>query len=177
MNSRVAKEIVISALMVTAGAIAFSIGAPKGPQHVKRGYLPFEEVRVGISEDKVKKAIFSFALDHGGCVAGKVQYLSRNFDPQGGQYILHSRNNQVYEVQVLYSSKPVSHDAALAQMKRLLPSDAPATANAVPDSGKSSNGSESYNFGYRWRGELVPSLDKKGISIVSTRLEPATASQ
>jgi len=130
--------------------------APAASSKLPRGYLPFENVKLGITEESVKRAIFSFAPDPKGRIGNKTQYLSRNADTYGGQYLVQCKDNQVYEVQVYHLAKPIPKDAALITLKNLLPADALAQAgpNAAPQIKPNTN-SELYHFARTYTGELV----------------------
>jgi hypothetical protein len=139
-----------------------------------RGYLAFENVKVGISEENVKRAIFSFAPDPKGKLGNKTQYLSRNSDAQGGQYLVQCRNNQVYEVQVYHLAKPVSKVIALNTLKTLLPPEAQSEPAPKEDAQKNAkSGSELYHFRGTYGGELVHGgKDGAGVTIINAWFVP-----
>ncbi len=174
----------INILLAVSTAVLFTSACKKSSTSQSaltqpRGYLAFEYVRVGIPEENVKKAIFSFAPDSKGTFGGKDQYLSRKSDKFGGQYIVQCRDGQVYEIQVYHLASPVSHTAALATLKQLLPADLtnlPLSASK-PDA-KQQSGTEHYNIGPSCSADLV--ADKKdptSITIINAHLatSPSTA--
>jgi hypothetical protein len=170
----------------TVTAIALSLATLAGcskaddqriSQKAKKGYLAFEDVRLGIKEDKLKRAIFSYSIDKPGCVDGKTQYLSRIVNAYGGQYAVQCRNNQIYQIEVYHREKPASKEIALATMQRLLPPEA--TEQPVfqsKEQGADKNlESEFYRLGDGYRGELVLKVKETGVAIVKAWAEPSKA--
>jgi hypothetical protein len=139
---------------------------PQAKNGALRGYLGFEQVKVGMPEEPIKRAVFSFAPDPKGTVGNKNQYLSRNFDDFGGQYIVQCKDGQVFEIQVYHYEKPVSTESGLATLKRLIPADAP--QEPVPNSRKPNEVTDQYLFGPNYIGELVrKSPTEKGVCVIN----------
>lgn len=148
------------------------------PAKLKRGYLEFELVKVGIPEENVKKAIFSFAPDPNGTLGDKTQYLSRNLDANGGQYLIQCRNNLVYEVQVYHLKKPVTKDVAMATLKNLLPQEARPDQPPAQNPDKQKPSSECLRFAGTYEGELVyANPASKGVTIINAWFVPSTTAK
>lgn len=151
--------------------------AQKTSQVTKKGYLAFEDVRLGTSEEKLRRAIFSYSVDKPGCVDGKTQYLSRIYDSKGGQYAVQCRDNQIYQIEVYHRQTPASKEIALATMQQLLPKDVqeqPVFQNKQQGADKNLE-SEFYSLGNGYRGELVLKVKDTGVAIIKAWSEPVKA--
>lgn len=128
-------------------------------------------------EESIKKSIFTFAPDPSGRIGDQVQYLSRGDDAYGGQFVIHCRASQVYQVQVYHLTKPVSKDIALLTLKTLLPAEAfPDNRALGPGKFNSESASESWNFGANFSGELVYTGNNQSEVKIINALHAPTAS-
>ncbi|MBI4534075.1 MAG: hypothetical protein HY711_09015 [Candidatus Melainabacteria bacterium] len=123
-----------------------------------QGTVSLDALKVGMPENTFKDSILTFVPDPKGALAGKVQYLSRTNNANGGQVIAQCMDGKCFQLQVYHLSSPISKDTAIKSMRSLLPSDAP-NQSKVDDSelkkGKAGKLTEVYSFGDSYLGELT----------------------
>lgn len=93
----------------------------------KQGTIDVETMTVGIPEQSLQKAVFSFTLDdtpvaHTG---GKNQYMARNRLKDGAVVLAQCKNGQCFQLQHLYRETPISKEEGEAVLKKMMPKDAP----------------------------------------------------
>lgn len=144
----------------------------------KQGTISLQALRVGMPESSIKDALMTFVEDPKGSFAGKVQYLSRAYDKQGGQYLVQCKDGQVFGLQVLYSANPISKEEATAQLKQLFPSGTPAQSRVDDSRLQTPELTEVYYYDPAHYGELVYT-DKTAtkVKMVSAWLETQKLSE
>jgi len=161
--SLVALAAIACATMNTACSSSKDAAAVPTPQ----GTIPLESVRVGMPESTFKDAILTFVQDPNGNILGKVQYLSRGRDANGGQYLVQCKDGRCFGLLVLHKDQPISKDQALATMDKLFPSDKPAQSKVDDQqlkAGSSDTPTVTYFFGDSYKGELIYA-DKAGSKV------------
>ena len=153
----------VSALCVVA-TTGCSGGEGTASKPTPQGTIAFEQVKVGMPESTFKDAILTFSPDPNGTMSGKVQYLSRANNADGGQYIVQCKDDRCYELQVIYSTQPISKDTALKALHALLPESVPPQSKDDDSQVKAkatAKPTEVIWFGDDYRGEIVYA-DKTG---------------
>lgn len=159
--SLIALAAISCATMTTACSSSKDTAAVPTPQ----GTIPLEAVRVGMPETTFKDAILTFVQDPNGSLMGKVQYLSRGRDANGGQYIVQCKDGRCFGLLVMHNDQPIAKEQALATMEKLFPTDKPAQSK-VDDKqiGSVETPTETYFFGDDYKGELIYN-DKAGSKV------------
>ncbi len=146
-----------------------------------QGSVPLEKIIVGIPESTLKESILTFVPDTSANAGagGKTQYLSREKNANGGQYIVQCKDGTVFQVSTLFTGAPISKETAEAELKKLLPKDAQAQSKVEEQAGK-----QIYYYGDNYIGEVILTPATKGaaplvsqVSITSnpTGVKAATA--
>ncbi len=126
------KQLLLAAISVCATMNLVGCGsadvADKTNAVTKQGTIDVETMTVGIPEQSLQKAVFSFALDdtpiaHTG---GKNQYMARNKLKDGAVVLAQCKNGKCFQLQRLYRETPISKEEGEAVMKSMMPKDAPA---------------------------------------------------
>ena len=119
----------------------------------RRGTVNIEGLKVGVPENIVKDAVFTFALDEkpAAMTGNKTQYLSRTRDGKGGQYCVQCREGSCFRVDVVYV-EPIGAEQAMETMKRLLP-DAASSPEPMKKAGRGNT--STFDCGDSFRGELA----------------------
>ena len=175
------KQLLLATMSVCATISLVGCGsadvADKTNAVTKQGTIDVETMTVGIPEQSLQKAVFSFALDdtpiaHTG---GKNQYMARNKLKDGAVVLAQCKNGQCFQLQHLYRDTPVSAEEGEAAMKAMLPKDAPPQSK-VDDSQLSDSKIKmpvvGYYFGDDYYGTITytnPS-DKKVVSVTVDKL-------
>lgn len=152
--SLIALAAVACATMNTACSSGKDAAAVPTPQ----GTIPLEAVRVGMPETTFKDAILTFVQDPNGSLAGKVQYLSRGRDANGGQYMVQCKDGRCFGLLVYHQEQPVSKEQALSTLEKLFPTDKPAQSKVDDQqikTGSVATPTETYFFGDDYKGELI----------------------
>lgn len=161
--SLIALAAIACATMNTACSSSKDTAAVPTPQ----GTIPLESVRVGMPETTFKDAILTFVPDPNGNILGKVQYLSRGRDANGGQYLAHCKDGRCFGLLVLHKEQPISKEQALSTMEKLFPTDKPAQSKVDDQQLKAGNvetPTETFYFGDNYKGELIYT-DKSGSKV------------
>ncbi|MBX9877930.1 MAG: hypothetical protein K2Y22_05680 [Candidatus Obscuribacterales bacterium] len=152
--SLIALAAISCATMTTACSSNKETAAVPTPQ----GTIALDAVRVGMPETTFKDAILTFVQDPNGSVAGKVQYLSRGRDANGGQYMVQCKDGRCFGLLVYQQEQPLSKEQALATLEKLFPTDKP-TQSKVDDqqvkAGNVGTPTETIFFGDDYKGELI----------------------
>jgi hypothetical protein len=119
-----------------------------------QGTVALDVLKVGMPEGIFKGAIMTFVPDPKGTFGGKTQYLSRNKDANGGQYVAQCLNGMCEGLEVNLSGTPVTKEAALATLKQLLPADCPTASQIELDKSPGTEYIEVYHFGPQYLGRL-----------------------
>ncbi len=141
-----------------------------------QGTVPLEKIIVGIPESTVKQSILTFVPDTSANAGsgGKTQYLSREKNANGGQYIVQCKDGTVFQVSTLFTGTPLSKDTAESELKKLLPKDAPAQSKVEEQTGK-----QIYYYGDNYVGEVILLPATKGaaplVSQVTVTNNPSAA--
>jgi hypothetical protein len=150
-------------------------------QATPQGTLDLQEVKVGMPESVFEKASMTFVPDPKGSFAGKNQYLSRNMDANGAQYVVQCKNGRCYEVQVYFHEAAVPKDLAVKTLSSLLPVESrsvTATNDTEVKAGKAANPIEVLQFGKEYKGEIAyADKSAKGVILVNAWCLPASAAQ
>jgi hypothetical protein len=88
-----------------------------------KGVINLEDIKFGVPEEVAKAASLTFVLDTN-ATPPVVQYLSRTYDKDGGQYALDYLKGFPLSLHVFYQTQPVSKEVALARLQNLLPASA-----------------------------------------------------
>ncbi|MDX2107800.1 MAG: hypothetical protein SFY67_15465 [Candidatus Melainabacteria bacterium] len=125
------KQLLVATMSVCATISLVGCGsadvADKTNTVTKQGTIDVETMTVGIPEQSLQKAVFSFTLDdtpiaHTG---GKNQYMARNKLKDGAVVLAQCKNGKCFQLQRLYRETPISKEDGEAAMKTMLPKDAP----------------------------------------------------
>ncbi|MBK9146141.1 MAG: hypothetical protein IPM23_27055 [Candidatus Melainabacteria bacterium] len=146
-------------------------GGSESPVVTPQGTMELERLKVGIPEQTLEKAVITFELDENPLsrVGGKTQYLSRTRDKKNGKYLLHCNKGNCFQIQALYTDKPITKEEAMEVIKTLLPEGAPEQSRMEetkePDS---DNKIERYYFGEDYMADMVfPGADGTEVQIVT----------
>jgi len=141
--------LITSAVTLAMSTTGCGSGPSGTPSTSAQGTIPLESVKIGMPETTIKEAILTFVPDPKGSVGGKVQYLSRTNNGDGGQYVAQCKDGKCFGFEVLYFGNPIGRDQALATAKQLLPADAPPQSGVkdLPKRADDPNPAETYYFG------------------------------
>ena len=172
-----------SALLIAISVTGCGSGSSVTPTATKQGTINLDALRLGMPETTIKEAILTFVPDPKGSISGKVQYLSRTPNANGGQVIAQCKNDQVFGLQLYHFDKPIDKEVALASLKQLFPGDVPPQSRVDEKGMKDAqNPVEVYWYGDSYRGEVFYT-DKAGskVRMINAWYEPtgdaATTSQ
>lgn len=144
------------------------------PATVRSGSVPLEQVRIGTPGSVFKEAVVTFVPDPNGSTGGKIQYLSRIKDPDGGQYLAQVKNNECYEVDIVIADQALDKEQAVKKMEHLIP---PSALSGVEPKVQSSPDKpiESYNFDNKFLGQIQykDNTRKNVLMISAVRTGPA----
>ena len=121
---------------------------------VQKGAVPLDQVHIGVPTTVFKEAICSFVPDPNGSFAGKVQYLSRITDENGGQYVVQTKGTQCFQIDVVHKSRLIDKKTALKTMERLLPIEVAKLTPQISNSNSGGQIMEEYSYGKDYRGQL-----------------------
>lgn len=125
------KQLLLATISVCATINLVGCGsadvADKTNAVTKQGTIDVETMTVGIPEQSLQKAVFSFTLDETPIshVGGKNQYMARNRLKDGAVVLAQCLNGKCFQLQRLYRETPVSKEEGEAAMKVMIPKDAP----------------------------------------------------
>lgn len=119
-----------------------------------QGTVQLDALKVGQPEATFKDASLTFVTDTKAAATsgGKTQYVSRSYNPKGGQYVANCKDAKCFVLQVLYVTNPIAKEDALGTLKTLMPADA--VQSKVDDSLLASKNIEIYDFGDKYTGTL-----------------------
>jgi len=159
----------LAALLISAPLVL--PGCSEAPNHdvTPQGTIVLDKIVVGIPESTLEKAQLSFVKDEKGTGFGKTQYLSRQNNSNGGQYIVQCKDGTVFQVSTLFSAAPVSKETAEAELKKLLPKDAPAQSKVEDQPGK-----QVYTYGANYIGEVILKPADKGAAPMASQVTMTT---
>lgn len=167
------KQKLASGVCVTTtilSALLLSACGSEGVQtaSVSKGTVQLAHVRVGTPEEVFKQAILTFVEDPNGSIGGKTQYISRQPDATGGQYVVQAKDDLCFEVSIVHATKPVTKVDALKTLEQLLPPTVVAENKPqIDDAGlKAAQPTQIYKFGKDFSGRLQ--YDKAGdVTVIS----------
>ncbi|HEY9870386.1 MAG TPA: hypothetical protein V6D08_14575 [Candidatus Obscuribacterales bacterium] len=125
VNRNPATRLLLAASAILALGTAGCGSGNKVPSATPQGTIPLESVKVGTPESVLQEAILTFVEDPKGAVGGKKQYLSRNNNADGGQYVVQCQNGKAFSVQIKYAPGSVPREVAVETMKQLFPPEVP----------------------------------------------------
>lgn len=140
----------------------------KVPSATPQGTIPLESVKVGTPESVLQEAILTFVEDPKGAVGGKKQYLSRNNNADGGQYVVQCQNGKAFSVQIKYAPGSVPREVAVETMKQLFPPEVPPQSKV-----KEKFPQDFYWFGDEYQGAVsYVDKSKQKVDWVSAWMKP-----
>ena len=156
-SRRIHFQILCAASVVTLVAGCSTKDSSTATQGYK-GVINIEGVRLGLPEESAKGAILTFVVDPSVNQNGNVQFLSRVYDKNNGQYCLGYINGQPKQLRVVYAQTPISKEDALLKLKQIVPTGAPEETK-VDDSqvkaGKKPSPCEFHYFGDGLKAEII----------------------
>src|SRR5579885_2337881 len=117
------KQAVVLAGLSSLCAIAMtgcSSSEPVATKATPQGTIDLSQCKVGMPESTLKDALLTFVPDTAGRVNGKVQYISRGTNADGGQYLAQCKKDRFFEIQVIYNEAPVTKEVALKALHDML---------------------------------------------------------
>jgi hypothetical protein len=146
----------LACVVVLASTISACSQSGHNQMATPKGTVSLENLKVGTRENVFKNAILTFYEDRNpaASVDNKTQYNSRTYNAKGGQYLAQCRGDKCFELQVYYTSNPISKEEALETLKQMLPEGAPPQTRVDSSQMNTSSPTEYYYFG-DYRGELV----------------------
>jgi len=115
-----------SAIIFALGTTSCGSGNSGAPQATPQGTLSLDTVKLGMPDSVFQDAILTFVPDPKGSVGGKIQFLSRGNDANGGQYVAECKDGACYSINIHYAGQPVSRSIAFDTMKKRYPVEVPA---------------------------------------------------
>jgi len=114
-----------SAIMLALGTTSCGSGNSGAPQATPQGTISLDSVKLGMPDSVFQDAILTFVPDPKGTMGGKIQFLSRGNDANGGQYVAECKDGACYSINIHYAGQPVPRSVAMETMKKLYPVEAP----------------------------------------------------
>lgn len=133
-----------------------------------QGTVQLDSLKVGQPEATFKDASLTFVTDTkaAATAGGKTQYVSRSYNPKGGQYVANCKDGKCFVLQVMYVTNPIAKEDAQATLKQLMPADA--VQSKVDDSLLASKNIEVYDFGDKYTGTVeYTGKDAANVKVVS----------
>lgn len=167
MNKNILSTVVTIACAVGLSACSSNTNSAANPGAYK-GNMVLENAKVGIPEATIKEAILTFVQDPKGSNSGKTQYLSRGYNKNGGQYMIHCANGTAFGVEVIHPTQPVTKEVAMETIKVLLPEGAPEQSKVDDSEVKAANHREAIYFGDKYRVDVIYNdADGKNVTAIS----------
>lgn len=137
--------------MVLATAIMTGCTQGENNEVTPQGTIALEKITLGIPESTLKEAMVTFVRDPSAqaSAGGKSQYLSRPKTTAGGQYMVQCKDGNVFQISEVFAETPTSKEAAVIELKKLLPPSAPEQSRV-----EEKTTSDIYYYGTDYTGEL-----------------------
>jgi hypothetical protein len=161
------------ALLLVLAASATILGAcseedPDLAAVTTEGTVDLDKIKLGVSEQVFQEAVVTFVRNMAATAnaGGMHQYLSKGDisaaagkNPgSGAQYVVEVRDGACFAVFINYNEHAVSREAAEADLKRLLPADAPPQSRVSDEETRSV-----YYFGDEYVGEMTFTRGNKNL--------------